>query len=122
LGNERDEFETRAGEASEAIRRNSDAAANFDRGDEAGHAVLVPTVMVEQCGLVGDGAVTDCLEDKVPIAARRQGQELLGENWKLSGLPVMMLKGRPEATSMMGAKVQLLSSLLAKPSPEILPV
>src|SRR4051794_2022345 len=50
------------------------------------------------------------------------GLPVLGENWKLSGLPVMMLKGRPEATSMIGAKVQLLSSLLAKPSPEILPV
>src|SRR5437660_1269992 len=37
------------------------------------------------------------------------GRPVLGENWKLSGLPVMMLNGRPEANSISGATVQLLS-------------
>ena len=50
------------------------------------------------------------------------GRLVLGENWKLSGLPVMMLKGRPEATSRIGAKVQLLKKLLAKPAPESFPL
>ena len=39
------------------------------------------------------------------------GRLVLGENWKLSGLPVMMLNGRPEAISRIGAKVQLLKKL-----------
>ncbi len=47
---------------------------------------------------------------------------MLGENWKLSGLPVMMLNGRPEATSRIGAKVQLLKKRLAKPEPESFPL
>jgi len=50
------------------------------------------------------------------------GRLVLGENWKLSGLPVMILNGRPEATSRMGAKVQLLKKWLAKPEPESFPV
>src|SRR5215467_5947343 len=36
------------------------------------------------------------------------GRPVSGENWKLSGLPVRILNGLPEATSMMGASVQLL--------------
>src|SRR5207247_2602616 len=50
------------------------------------------------------------------------GRPVLGENWKLSGLPVMMLNGRPEANSISGATVQLLNKRRAKPSPESFPV
>src|SRR5437763_1628491 len=50
------------------------------------------------------------------------GRPVLGENWKLSGLPVRMLNGRPEAISTIGATVQLLKNLLAKLSPESLPL
>src|ERR1043166_6586615 len=46
------------------------------------------------------------------------GRPVLGENWKLSGLPVMMLNGLPEETSTNGATVPLLKNLLAKLSPE----
>src|SRR5712692_7794341 len=50
------------------------------------------------------------------------GRPVSDDNCKLSPLPVMMLNGRPELNSTKGAKVQLLKSLLAKPSPESLPV
>src|SRR6266446_5732353 len=50
------------------------------------------------------------------------GRPVSEDNCRLSPLPVMILKGRPELNSMRGAKVQLLKSLLAKPSPESLPV
>ena len=32
-----------------------------------------------------------------PVAATTLGRPVLGENWKLSALPVMMLKGLPDA-------------------------
>src|SRR5438477_7386047 len=50
------------------------------------------------------------------------GRPVLGENWKLSGLPVMMLNGRPEATSIIGAIVQSLKKRLANESPPNLPL
>src|SRR6266567_3157482 len=45
------------------------------------------------------------------------GRVVSEDSCRLSGLPVMMLKGRPEPNSIRGANVQLLRSLLAKPSP-----
>src|SRR6266403_5765653 len=50
------------------------------------------------------------------------GRPVSEDNCRLSPLPVMMLKGRPEPNSIRGANVQLLKNLLAKPSPESLPV
>ena len=45
------------------------------------------------------------------------GRPVREDSWRLSPLPVMMLKGRPEATSSSGAKVQSLKNLLTKPLP-----
>src|ERR1700722_8881842 len=45
------------------------------------------------------------------------GRPVSDESCKLSPSLVMMLKGRPLATSMMGAKVQSLKNFPAKPSP-----
>src|SRR5581483_11899369 len=50
------------------------------------------------------------------------GRPVSGENWKLSALPVMMLNGRPEEISMMGAMVQSLHNLRAKPLVPTLPL
>src|SRR5258708_26569434 len=51
------------------------------------------------------------------------GREVNDDSCKLSPVPVMILKGRPELNSINGANVQSLSSLPAKPSlPMILPV
>src|ERR1700724_1912781 len=49
------------------------------------------------------------------------GRPVREDNWRLSPLPVRMLNGRPEPNSIRGATVQLLKSLLAKPSPLSLP-
>src|SRR5229473_2466176 len=45
------------------------------------------------------------------------GRPVRDDNWRLSPLPVRMLNGRPEPNSIRGATVQLLKSLLARPSP-----
>src|SRR5271163_1797602 len=50
------------------------------------------------------------------------GRPVSEDNCRLSPLPVMMLKGRPELSSIRGARVQLLKNLLAKPLPPSLPV
>src|ERR1700731_2364965 len=49
------------------------------------------------------------------------GRAAVGANWKFVLSPVMIRNGRPEATSMMGATVQLLKNFLANPSPPSLP-
>src|SRR5579864_60882 len=55
-------------------------------------------------------------------AATTFGRPVSGENWKLSGLPVRMLNGRPDATSIIGAIVQSLKRRLANESPPNLPL
>src|SRR5579864_5347035 len=50
------------------------------------------------------------------------GRPVSGENWKLSGLPVRMLNGLPEAISMIGATVQSLNKRLTKLFPPNLPL
>ena len=50
------------------------------------------------------------------------GRLVSDESWRLSPLPVRMLKGRPEEISSNGAKVQSLSIFLAKPLPPTFPV
>src|SRR5579863_5891524 len=45
------------------------------------------------------------------------GRPVRDDSCRLSPLPVMMLKGRPEETSMMGAKVQSLRNFPLKPLP-----
>src|SRR6266404_6508232 len=62
-----------------------------------------------------------------PIEVQAAFSKVLGrpvseDNWRLSPLPVRMLNGRPEPNSIRGANVQLLKTLLAKPSPPSLPV
>src|SRR5215813_686973 len=56
------------------------------------------------------------------FAGTTLGRLVLGENWKLSALPVRMLNGRPEATARIGANVQLLKILLARLLPLSFPV
>ncbi len=43
------------------------------------------------------------------------GRLVRDDNWKLSPVPVMILKGRPDANSTKGAKVQSLRNLVANP-------
>src|SRR5579862_448665 len=50
------------------------------------------------------------------------GRGPLESNWKLSLAPVRMLNGLPEATSIMGATVQLLKNFDEKLSPPSLPL
>src|SRR5580704_9273472 len=49
------------------------------------------------------------------------GRPVRDDNCRLSPLPVMMLKGRPELNSIMGEKVQSLKNLRTKPLPLSLP-
>src|SRR5580704_2966419 len=49
------------------------------------------------------------------------GRAEVGANWKFVLSPVMIKNGRPDATSTMGATVQLLRNFLAKPSPPSFP-
>src|SRR5215470_18517291 len=50
------------------------------------------------------------------------GRTVKDESCRLLPFPVMMLKGRPEANSTSGAKVQSLRNLLPNPSPPTRPV
>src|SRR5579864_7805847 len=50
------------------------------------------------------------------------GRPPLVTNWKLSKEPVVRLNGRPEATSIMGARVQSLRNRAAKPLPDRWPL
>src|SRR5271154_3818441 len=53
----------------------------------------------------------------LPAPVTTFGRAELGANWKFVLSPVMIRNGRPDATSTMGANVQLLKNFLAKPSP-----